>query len=520
MKLRIPAWLVIVVLCIAILSFYFWLKAETTVESDHVPAYEIESIEMPEGLNAEVGGIGFMPDGRMIACFHRGEVLTYYPDRKEWKVFAEGLHDPLGLLVISNTEVLLMQQPELTRLRDLNGDGVAEVYEKVTDDFGISGNYHEFNYGPLRDKNGNLFIALNTGSSGDGIHTEVRGDLNTLGRDGDTGNRQMFSVVPYRGWVLKITPEGETIPYAPGLRSPNGMGFDTEGNLFVADNQGDWVSTSALYHIEEGKFYGHPASLVWTKNWKGENPFYMPVKALDAMRTRAAVLFPQGIMANSPAQILCDTTGGKFGPFGGQLLIGEMNRERIVRVMLERVGGTFQGACVPFIDGKGLRMGNNRLAFAPDGSLWVGQTDHGWAGAEGIQRIAFSGHTPMDIYTMSLTSKGFDLTFTKPVDPDAASDTANYSFTRYYYDYYKKDATEPVDKSIQIDLQKVEIHDIIISNDRKKISLTLGDLKPGYIYELKLENIVSESGTPLANDLICYTVNKLRTDVVSETRGK
>jgi len=30
----------------------------------------------------------------------------------------------------------------------------------------------------------------------------------------------------------------------------------------VADNQGDWVATSALYHVQEGNFYGHVASLV------------------------------------------------------------------------------------------------------------------------------------------------------------------------------------------------------------------------------------------------------------------
>lgn len=520
MKLRIPAWVVIGILLIAIFAFYLFTKAGRGSDSLDKEAYRIESIEMPAGLTAEVGGLAFMPDGRLIACFHRGEVMTYHPETREWQLFAEGLHDPLGLLVVSNSEVLVMQQPELTRIKDTDGDGVADLYEAVTDDFGISGNYHEFNYGPVKDKDDNLFIALNTGSSGDGIHTEVRGKLNTLGRDGDNGNRQMFSVVPYRGWVLKITPVGKTIPYALGLRSPNGIGFDREGNLFVADNQGDWVSTSALYHIEEGKFYGHPASLVWKKDWGKDNPFYMPIKTLEAMRSKAAVLFPQGIMANSPAQILCDTMDGKFGPFAGQLLVGEMNHERIVRVMLERVGGELQGACIPFIDGNGLRMGNNRLAFARDGSLWVGQTDHGWAGAEGIQRIVFTGNTPMDIYKMSLTTTGFDLTFTLPVDQDVAANPANYTFTRYYYDYYKKDATEPVDKSIQIDLQTVPVQDIKVSSDGKKVSLALGDLKPGYIYELKLKNILSETGRPLANDLLCYTLNNLRSDDVSGIRAK
>jgi hypothetical protein len=340
--------------------------------------------------------------------------------------------------------------------------------------------------------------------------------LNLSGRDGETGNRQMYSVVPYRGWVMKLTPDGETIPYASGLRSPNGLGFDREGNLFVADNQGDWVATSALYHIQEGKFYGHPASLVWKDGWKKGNPFLMPVPELDAMRTKAVVLFSQGIMANSPAQILCDTTGGKFGPFEGQLLVGEMNHERIVRVMLETVGGTLQGACVPFIDGKGLRMGNNRLAFGPDGSLWVGQTDHGWAGAEGIQRIVYTGQMPMDIHTMNLTETGFDLTFTQPVDFEAANNPDNYKIRHYHYDYYKKDESEHVDIAIEVDVQQVPVNSISISADKKKVSLTLSRLKAGYIYELKLAHIKSKEGTPLANDLICYTLNNLKTETVSE----
>ena len=519
MKLKIPAWLVISILLIALLSFYFLKSFVPSSEEDQSgPAYRIETISMPEGLNAEVGGIAFMPDGRLVACFHRGEVMTYDPQLKEWKLFATGLHDPLGLLVVNNYEILVMHQPELTRISDTDADGLADTYEKVTDDFGISGNYHEFNYGPVSDADGNLYIALNTGSSGDGIHTEVRGELKTAGRDGDSGNRQMFSVVPYRGWVLKVTPGGETVPYALGLRSPNGLGFDEQGNLFVADNQGDWVATSALYHIEEGKFYGHPASLVWKEGWKGGNPFYMPVKELDAMRTKASVLFPQGIMANSPAQILCDTTGGKFGPFGGQLLIGEMNHERIVRVMLERVAGAWQGACIPLIDGNGLNMGNNRLAFGPDGSLWVGQTDHGWAGAEGIQRIVFTGNTPMDVYTMNLTAGGFDLTFTQPLDETTALDTANYQFSHYYYGYYKKDKTEPVDKAIQLDLKNVPVTKLSLSNDRKKVSVALAGLKAGYIYELKLSNIKSEGGTPLANTLICYTLNNLKDDLAQGVR--
>ena len=478
----------------------------------HDESYTVETIEIPAGLMAQTGGIDFLPDGRLIACFMRGEVMTYDHAKKEWKLFAQGLHYPLGILAISNSEVLVMQIPNLVRIKDTDGDGQADLYENETSDFGISGNYHEFNYGPVKDKSGNIFIALNCGSSGGGVKPVVRGELNTNGREGIDGRRQMFSVVPYRGWVLQLTPDGKLHPFASGFRSPNGLGFDPNGNLFVTDNQSDWVPTSSLYHVRKDNFYGHPASLVWTKEWKNRDPFNAPIAELDRMRTHAAVLFPQGIMASSPSQPLADMTKGKFGPYSGQLFIGEMNRDRILRVMMEKVDGEFQGACIPFLDGHGLRSGNNRLAFAPDGSLWIGQISFGgWPGVPGIQRIVFNGKPPMDIFTMTLAKEGFDLTFTQPVEISSATNVKNYKIRSYRYEYKKKDINEGIDVANQFDVQDVNVLNSQISEDGKKISLQIKDLKPGYIYELTLGEIKSRAGQPLANKLICYTLNKLRT---------
>jgi glucose/arabinose dehydrogenase len=466
-------------------------------------SYRVETIKMPEGLTSETGAVEFLPDGRLVACFTRGEVMTYNTLTKEWKLFAEGLHDPLGILVVSNSELLIMQRPELTRVKDTDGDGIADLYEKVTDEFGLSGNYHEFNYGPVKDKDGNIFIALNSSSGGGDIRSEVRGEINPLGRESG-GKGQMFSNLPYRGWMMKLGKDGILRAFASGFRSPNGIGFDLEGNLFSTDNQGDWIGTSPLHHVQEGKFYGHPGSLVWQKGWNKGNPFLLSIPVLDSMRTRGAVLFPHGIIANSPTQPVCDNTSGKFGPFSGQLIIGEMNKEKIVRVMLERIGGELQGACIPFLEGNGLRKGNNRLVFAPDGSLWIGQNAHGWLGDLGIQRIVFTGKQPVDIYSMNLTEKGFDLTFTEPMEEFAAINPENFKFRHYYYKYQSKYGSD------QFDIQNVPVTEIKISHDRKKVSLTLAALKTGYVYELSLGDIKTERGASLTNNLICYTLNKLR----------
>src|SRR5690606_17148495 len=121
----------------------------------------------------------------------------------------------------------------------------------------------------------------------------------------------------------------------------------------------------------------------------------------------------------------------------------------------------------------------------------------------------FTGKTPFDIHTMKLTRDGFDLTFTQPVT-QAALDTATLQVRHYYYDYYKKDLSEPVDKSIQIDVQEVAIEKYEISDDGKVVSLILEDLKPGYIYELKADNLYSSTKEHLVNNLICYTLNHLK----------
>ncbi len=459
--------------------------------------YTVEDIATPPGLSAEVGGLAFRPDGLLVACFHRGEVYTYNPETKEWKLFAQGLHDPLGLIAPTNDEVIVMQRPELTRLRDTDADGVADSYETISDGFGMTGNYHEFAFGPLAAPDGGWFVALNVASNGAGVRHEMRGEYRERGREG-----RMYAAVPWRGWVVKIAPDGKVTPWASGFRSPNGLGFDAAGRLFLPDNQGDWLGTSPLYHVEKGKFYGHPASLAWKP---GENrpPLKIPIAELDKSRTRAAILFPHNSVANSPTQPLADTTEGKFGPFAGQLLIGEMNRARLLRTTFEEVGGQLQGMAVPLLDDHGLRKGNNRLAFAPDGSLWVGQTDHGWAGDRGIQRIAWTGKVPLDVQAMHLTKTGFDLTFTRPLETATASLAASYPAQRYYYEYHAAYG------SPQFDLVKIEPKTVTVSEDRTKVTLEFDPLVAWRVYQFDLAALKAEDGAAIANPLVVYTLNHL-----------
>ena len=472
-------------------------RADVRTIPEHYP-YRVEHIETPPGLVPEAGGVDFLPDGRMVSVYHHGEVMIYDPATKAWSVFATGLHDPLGVMALSDREILVAQRPEITRLRDTDGDGKADLFETVSDEFGMSGNYAEFTHGPVMDAEGNLYFSLNTASNNGPVRPIIRGDYSPRGRIG-----RMFSAVPYRGWVMKVTPDGRTVPFASGFRSPNGLALDREGNLYVTDNQGDWLGTSKLFLVEEGEWHGHVPSLAWEPGITG-NPFTLPVPVLDRMRVREIVLFPNSILANSPSQPLFDYTGGKFGPFGGQMFVGEMNRGLLMRVMLEEVNHQMQGAVVPFLNGDPLRPGSNRLAFSPDGSLWIGHTDHGWAGDKGITRVVWTGGTPMDVHAMTLTPDGFDLAFTKPVDRALAADPASYRFSRYYYEY-SLDYGSP-----QMDKQAVPVTSARVSPDGLRVSLTLAELKPGYVHQVDLPALRAADGTELVNSSVYYNLVQLR----------
>jgi len=474
--------------------------ATTATISDY---YEIENIALPEpDLSAD--GIGVMPDGRIAVSFYNGTVCFYDVRTKKWSTFAEGLHTPTGLLPVSNREVLVMQMPELTLLVDRDGDGKADMYKTVSDYFGLSGNYAEFAFGPVKDADGSLFFSLGTGSNqGAPLTSEVRGFFNPLG-----SWSRMTSPVAYRGWIMKVTPDGKTIPWASGMRESNGLGIDPQGRLFAIDNQGDWVGSGSFYKVEQGKFYGHAPDLIWREDFQGgKRPIDTPVEELDRLRTRPTVVFPYGDMSNSPTQPVWDTTAGKFGPFTGQAILGEMNQQYLMRLMLEDVDGQTQGAVTPFLRDTvkpELNRGSNRFAFDQDGNLWIAQTLHrGWIGQAGIQRVKWKGVTPLDVASMKLTEDGFTLTFTRPISAEAASNPASYQMKTYFYNYHEEYGSPKYDN-----------HDVVVtsakvSDDRKSVRLTLDKLEAWRLYDLTMTGIVSEDGKPLVSNWVVYTLNHL-----------
>lgn len=197
--------------------------------------YKIASIAIPEGIVLEAGGLATMVNGDLAISTRRGDVYIVenpYSGKPYFRKFASGLHEILGL-AIKDGVLYCAQRGELTRLIDKNGDGKADRYETVYS-WPISGHYHEYSYGPKIGPDGSFYVTANVAF----------------------GNSDWWagkSLVPWRGWTMKISEDGSMEPFAAGMRSPCGIGM-LNGDFFYGDNQGDWQGSGFISHVEKGDF--------------------------------------------------------------------------------------------------------------------------------------------------------------------------------------------------------------------------------------------------------------------------
>src|SRR5689334_2538312 len=129
--------------------------------------YKILRYDIPKGEVLEIGALEFMPDGRLAVGTRRGEIwmvsnpLAADPKEAKFTRFARGLHEILGLAYHEKTGFLyVVQRCDVTRIKDTDGDGKADLFECISDGWEINGDYHEYAFGSRFAKDGNLWIVL------------------------------------------------------------------------------------------------------------------------------------------------------------------------------------------------------------------------------------------------------------------------------------------------------------------------------------------------------------------------
>lgn len=463
----------------------------------------------PGDLVLEVSGIAVLDDQRIAVAIRKGEiwildgVYDEPPKNVTYKRFATALHEPLGL-IWKDGAFYTVQRSELTRIRDTDGDGTADEYLTVAKGWGVTGHYHEYAYGPKFDHEGNLWLTLNIGLGLKKEHKARAVKDPTLG----------FAQGRWRGWGMKVTPDGELVPVCAGMRSPAGIGVNRAGDVFYTDQQGNWVATNTLHHMRKGAFFHHVEALAsmglpgspiqGVKAIPNGLPFPEAIKQMPQLKP-PAVWFPYKKAGQSTTDVMLDNSGGKFGPFDGQFFVGEFTQAAINRVFLEQVDGEYQGACFPFREGFASAV--LRLAQGTDGSMFVGLTNRGWSSlgtaSYGLQRLVWTGKTPFEIKEMRAKPDGFELVFTQPVDPKTAMDPRSYQMKSYTYTYHSSYGSD------EILNRELPIEQITVSEDGTRVHLKVNNLRELYVHELVAAGVKNKAGQSLLHPQAYYTLNKI-----------
>lgn len=463
----------------------------------------------PGDLVLEVSGIAVLDDQRIAVAIRKGEiwildgVYDEPPKNVTYKRFATALHEPLGL-IWKDGAFYTVQRSELTRIRDTDGDGTADEYLTVAKGWGVTGHYHEYAYGPKLDHEGNLWLTLNIGLGLKKEHKARAVKDPTLG----------FAQGRWRGWGMKVTPDGELVPVCAGMRSPAGIGVNRAGDVFYTDQQGNWVATNTLHHMRKGAFFHHVEALAsmglpgspiqGVKEIPNGLPLPEAIKQMPQLKP-PAVWFPYKKAGQSTTDVMLDNSGGKFGPFDGQFFVGEFTQAAINRVFLEQVDGEYQGACFPFREGFASAV--LRLAQGTDGSMFVGLTNRGWSSlgtaSYGLQRLVWTGKTPFEIKEMRAKPDGFELVFTQPVDPKTATDPQSYQMKSYTYTYHSSYGSD------EILNRELPLEQITVSEDGTRVHLKVNDLREMYVHELVAAGVKNKAGQSLLHPQAYYTLNKI-----------
>jgi cytochrome c len=440
------------------------------------PAYDLSQAR-PDDFKPKVAGMDFLPDGRMVVSTWDANGAVYLlegmqtgdPTKIKVKRIAQGLAEPLGLKVVDGA-IYVLQKQELTKLVDTNGDDIIDEYQCFAKGWRASANFHEFAFG-LVYKDGYFYATLATAIMPGGASARPQ--------------------IPDRGKVVRISMKDGSVDFvARGLRTPNGIGIGPDGEIFVADNQGDWLPSSKILHVKPGAFFGS---------------YSVDSMAVAQMPVQPPVVWePQDEISNSPTQpaILND------GPYKGQLIHGDVCYGGLQRIFMEKIKGDYQGCVFKFT--QGLEAGTNRLAWGPDGALYVGgignpgnwgQQGKFWYG---LQRMKYNGQSVFEMLALRAKSDGIEIEFTEPLRQQDGWDPAQFAVKQWWY--------KPTNQygGPKMDEQTMPVSSASVSADRKKVFLEIPGLKPGHVVYIQLRNLpLSDAGHELWTTDAWYTLNNI-----------
>jgi cytochrome c553 len=447
-------------------------------------------------------GLCWRPDGRLIFCSLKGQVFEAIDTNGDGiedclNLLADGLPAPYGVhaeadyVDISAKYALLRLYTALQRV-GLRQRAECRRIQTIASGWGYSPDYHDWAVGLPQNNSGEYFL---------GIPCQQ--------------DKRSPAAARFHGHILRLTPRKPTrddphlfalTPISAGHRFPMGLALNHAGDLFVTDNQGNYKPFNELNHVRPGTHFGFinfldrskptpPRTLSaidiphpWTRSVNGICFLYTPKELRNKRGTeRRRHAFPHETWERE----------GIFGPLEGHLIGCEYDTRRLVRMTLQRVGDTFQGAAYPLSippsDPQRGFLGPLVCAVSPRGELYVGSIrDSGWGAGANVGEIVRvqiqPDKLPCGIAEVQATHDGFQIDFFHPIDRDLAGRIESYTIQSY-----RREAT-PAYGSPDRDRRTEKLTDVIVSSDACRVTLKLAEMRPGFVYELRLKDLAPGGG--------------------------
>lgn len=405
--------------------------------------------------------VDFLSDGRAVVVSLSGDVWLVEGIGEKlgtlhWHRFATGLFQPGGVKVVDD-QIYVTGRDQITRLHDLNEDGFADFYENFNNEIMASTNFHAFTMNLETDSQGNFYFAKSTPWPP------------YLRRNGPPANAE---ITPHHGVLFRLSPDGERLEtIATGLRNPNGLDIGPDGEMIYADNEGNWVPTSKVHRIKEGKFHGFiPAAHQSETPESFEPPMIWTPHYLD----------------NSPAKPLFIRSTHWPKELQDDLLLVSYGRASLSLILKEEVDGVWQGAHVnlPLVFKSGLERGR----FHTDGHLYLaGMTSWQSIGEDwgSFHRVRYTGQPLTLPVAVNTKAGGIELHFNQKLDPGIATSMDNFRLQKWTYpwtsQYGSRGKVYSVDNPGQTKPDAVQVASIRLSADGKVVFLEIPSLKPGAV---------------------------------------
>ena len=430
-------------------------------------------------------GFSWRPNGNLIVSSLKGrvwELVDSDGDKSEDRamVISDELAAPYGVSAESEF-VDVVNKYGLVRLYSSAGKRATST-KIMASGWGHTDDYHDWTVGLPKDEHGNYYIT-------------------TACQQDDRSE----AAAEFRGRVIRLRKANDQFQIeemTAGHRFPMGIARSSSGQMFVTDNQGNYNPFNELNYIREGARYGFINRL--EKKPGFEPPLTPPSINIPHPWTRSV----NGIcFLETPAKMQ-STHRDVFGSFKGHLIGCEYDTHRLVRMSLQRIGESYQGAVYPLTDAKGAEslLGPICCAVSPGGNIYVGEMkDSGWGGGNNRGTIVRLEpkleNLPAGIAELTATKNGFRIQFTKAVNRDLASDKSNYqvsSFTRVSTPAYGGD-----DK----DRRTEQVESLSVAADGMSVELTFGERREGFVYEFHLNSLVNDDSAFFPAEAF-YTLNQ------------